>query len=303
MEIAATCHEQPSRQLSDALAAACADAGMVPDGARLLRMHSNTVFYLPASNAVARINTGLDGPNRVVTSLTATRWLAGQGFPTVRPKVSRPVVHDGVVVSFWEYEETVKVGRSPTELAELLLELHSYEGVSLDLPPMPNPVLGTAQALQEHPDAFDGDDREWLAAEISACGERWDAMGFALPAGLIHGDAHPNNLLHTRRGTLLGDWDHVGYGPREWDLVQAVYFHRRFPAPGDDLGAAGRVYAWDLRSWPGVNDLVGIREVSGLGSYIRTAAAKPFARTELAHRIKTLRERDTAAPWNSPSRS
>jgi hypothetical protein len=276
---------------------------MVPDGARLLRMHSNTVFYLPASNAVARINAGLDGSNRVAASLAATRWLARQGFPTVRPKVNRPVVHDGVVVSFWEYEETVESGRSLTALAELLRELHSYGDVSLDLSSMPNPVLGTAQALQEHPGAFDRDDRDWLANEISACGQRWDAMRFPRPAGLIHGDAHPNNLLYTRRGVLLGDWDHVGYGPREWDLVQAVYFHSRFPAPGDDLDAAARVYGWDLRTWPGVNDLVGIREVSGLGAYIRTAAAKPFARTELAYRITTLREHDTTAPWNSPSPS
>jgi aminoglycoside phosphotransferase (APT) family kinase protein len=128
-------------------------------------------------------------------------------------------------------------------------------------------------------------------------------MRFALPAGLIHGDAHPNNLLYTRHGTLLGDWDHVSYGPREWDLVQALYFHRRFPAPADDLDAAAHAYGWDLHTWPGANELVGIREISGLGSYIRTAAAKPSARTELAYRIKTLREHDTTAPWNSPSRS
>ena len=53
----------------------------------------------------------------------------------------------------------------------------------------------------------------------------------------------------------------------------------------------------------GVGDLIDIREVSGLGSYIRTAAAKPHARAELAYRIKILRERDITARCNSPSRS
>jgi len=43
--------------------------------------------------------------------------------------------------------------------------------------------------------------------------------------------------------------------------------------------------------------------IVGLGSYIRTATAKPQARAELAYRIKTLREHDIAVPWNSPSRS
>ena len=291
------------RQVTDALASACAETGLVAVGARLMRMHSNTVFYLPASNAVARINSGIDGARRVAASLTATQWLAQQGFPTVRPKVNRVVVHNGLVVSFWEYEQTVTAGRSLTALAGLLRALHSFRDVALDLPSMPSPLRGVARALHDHPEAFDGNDRAWLSNEISDCQQRWAGIKFILPAGLIHGDAHPNNLLYTKHGVLLGDWDHVGYGPREWDLVQAVYFHRRFPVPGDDLDGAARVYGWDLRGWPGADDLIGIREVSGLGSYIRTAAAKPDARAELAYRIMTLRERDITAPWNSPSRS
>jgi hypothetical protein len=42
-------------QMTDALAAACAETGMTATGARLLHVHSNTVLYLPASNAVARV--------------------------------------------------------------------------------------------------------------------------------------------------------------------------------------------------------------------------------------------------------
>lgn len=291
------------QQITDALAIACAKAGLAGAGARLMRVHSNTVFYLPSSNAVARINSGTDGARRVAASLTATQWLARQGFPTVRPRASRPVVHGELVVSFWEYEQTVPSGRSLPALAELLRTLHSFRDVPLDLPSMPSPLHGVAQALHDHPEAFDGSDRAWLSDEISDCQRRWAEMRFVLAAGLIHGDAHPNNMLYTQHGVLLGDWDHVGYGPREWDLVQAVYFHRRFPSPDDDLDTAARVYGWDLRTWPGADDLVSIREVSGLGSYIRTAAAKPDARAELAYRIKTLRERDITAPWNSPSRS
>jgi aminoglycoside phosphotransferase (APT) family kinase protein len=289
--------------VTDALSVACSAAGITAAGARLLRMHSNTVFYLPASNAVARVNSGADAEKRVTASLAVTRWLARRGFPTVRPKADRAVVHDGLVVSFWEFEETVTAGRSPAALARLLRELHAITHVDIDLPPMPAPLRSVTQALEANPDALDENDRAWLSQEISGCERRWAAMRFVLPAGLVHGDAHPNNLLHARRGVLLADWDHVGYGPREWDLVQALYFHRRFPAPGDDPDAGARAYGWDLRSWPGADDLIGIREVSGLGSYIRTAAAKPSARAELTYRIKTLREHDTTAPWNSPSRS
>jgi hypothetical protein len=292
-----------STPVTDALMAACAETGLIAAGARLLRVHSNTVFHLPASNAVARINAGADGAERVRASLRATRWLSENGLGTVRPKVDQAVVVDGIVVSFWDYEETITADRSLAALARLLKTLHAYRDAGLALPSMGNPVCSTAQAIDDWPEAFDGDDRDWLTDEIRACGQRWESMRFVLPSGLVHGDAHPNNLLYTPRGVLLGDWDHVGYGPREWDLVQAFYFHRRFPVPSDDLDAAVHAYGWDLRTWPEIDALVSIREISGLGSYIRTAAAKPQARAELAHRIKTLREHDTTTPWNSPSRS
>lgn len=304
MNTSTTSDGPPSQQVTDALIFACSETGLDAAGARLLRIHSNTVFYLPASRSVARINSSVDGVRRVTASLTATEWLARQGFPTVRPKVNRPVVYGDLVISFWEYEETVDASRSLVALAGLLRELHSYPSMAFGLPSMPNPLRSVTRALDDHPGAFDGDDCAWLADEVSACKQRWAGMSFVLPTGLVHGDAHPNNLLYTRCGPLLGDWDHVGYGPREWDLIQAFYFHRRFPAPEeDDLDKAANAYGWDLRTWPGMNDLIGVREVSGLGSYIRTASAKLQARAELAYRIKTLREQDITAPWNSPSRS
>lgn len=291
-------------QISDALQIACSVAGLDASGARLVRMHSNTVFYLPASDAVARITgSGPDTAERIAASLMATDWLAKRAFPAVRPKFDQAIEHDGMIVSFWEYEETVPAERSLPALARLLRELHAITDVGLNLPVMPSPLSGVARAVDSHPEAFDGNDREWLAHAIGECERRWSQMSAELPYGLIHGDAHPNNVLYTEVGALLGDWDHVSYGPREWDLVQSLYFHRRFPVPADDLDSAAEVYGWDLRTWSGADDLVAVREVSGLGSYIRTAAAKPGARVELGYRIKTLRGGDMTAEWNSPSRS
>jgi thiamine kinase-like enzyme len=61
-------------------------------------------------------------------------------------------------------------------------------------------------------------------------------MNFAVPAGLIHGDAHGGNLMRAESGEIiLGDWDHVADGPREWDLIQIHYIRRRF-GRGTDQG-------------------------------------------------------------------
>lgn len=100
---------------------------------------------------------------------------------------------------------------------------------------------------------------------------------------------------------MLGDWDHVAVGPREWDLAQVFYTSQRLGYPAQqDVERFGAAYGWDPRDWPGLATLVTIREVSGLGTYIRNAPTQPFSRRELAMRIATLQVGDHSARWNRP---
>lgn len=283
-----------------ALSAACNQVGLDSSQARLMRLHSNTVIHLPNEETVARLALQ-EAATGVAASLAVTERLGRLGFPTVRPRVDRVVRAEGLVISFWVYVETFPTAGKPGELAGLLKTLHRVDGADLPLTTMKSPLRGVSRALNEHPNALDDPDRAWLTREVARCEGLWDEMTFALPPGLIHGDAHPNNLLHTIGGAVIGDWDHVAHGPREWDLVQELYFARRFPTDNDNLDAAARTYGWDLRDWPRHEDLIAVREISGLGAYIRTSALKPPARTELAHRIATLREHATDARWKSPS--
>lgn len=275
-------------------------AGLDSSRAQLMRLHSNTVIHLPNEDTVARLAVD-EAAAGVAASLAVTEHLAQVGFPTVRPRVAQVVCAEGLVVSFWVYVETVAKPADPGGLAALLRTLHSTDLAELPLPAMASPLGGVGRALTRHPEALDERDRVWLTDEVARCEALWENMLFRLPRGPIHGDSHPNNLLHTVRGSVLGDWDHVSRGPREWDLVQEVYFARRFPTNHDDLDAAACSYGWDFRNWPSAEDLVAIREVSGLGAYIRTAAMRPAARAEVAYRIETLREGRISARWNPPS--
>ena len=100
---------------------------------------------------------------------------------------------------------------------------------------------------------------------------------------------------------ILGDWDHVAIGPREWDLIQIHFIHRRFGSTTEhDLDSFAAAYGWDIRDWPGLGALIAVREITGLSAHIRTAPGKPFTREQLIYRLDTLRRDDVTARWESP---
>jgi Ser/Thr protein kinase RdoA (MazF antagonist) len=290
-------------QLHGALSTACASIGVDADGARLLRLHSNAVFHLPDRGLIVRISTSPEAHRRIAVSLAVTAWLAEQGFPTIVPAHPHPVQAGQFLASFWHYVEITDADRTAAQLASILRGLHAMAAPPFDLPgmDMPRALKSAAETVLAHPEAFANGDERFLADRIADLKQQWGNLRFALPWGLIHGDAHPNNLLPTTGArVLIGDWDSTCLGPREWDLVQPHYFHRRFATTKDDIDQAARVYSWDVRDWAGLDTLIAVREITGLGSYIRTAAVKPTTKDELAYRIATLRAEDTQAKWHSP---
>jgi aminoglycoside phosphotransferase (APT) family kinase protein len=293
-------------ELRAVLAAVGQRVNIAVEHAHLLHLHSNAVFALPAAGLVVRIATNPDIFDRVTASLRVTRWLAARGFPCVVPAdvPGQPFVEGGRIVSIWRYVPTVSQPRpTAAELGQLLRTLHNQP--ALPDPPgrFTDPLASITNAIDELPNTLPPTHRRWLASRISQLRAAWRGLEFPHPPGLIHGDAHPGNLMRTPGGqNVLGDWDHVAIGPIEWDLAQIQYTRRRFGRPADDeIDRFATSYGWDLRGWPGLPTLVAIREISGLSPYLRTANSKPFSARELANRLDTLQRQDTTARWNAPS--
>jgi Phosphotransferase enzyme family len=276
------------------------------ENADLLHLHSNAIFALPSAGLLVRIATNPDAFDRVAASLRVTRWLAARGFPCVVPAdiTGQPLLEGGRIVSVWRYVPAVPELR-PTgaDMGRLLRVLHDQPAVPDPPGRLTDPLASMANAVDEMPDALSPSHHRWLTSRISQLRDAWRSMEFPHPVGLIHGDAHPGNLMRTPGGLIvLGDWDHVAIGPREWDLTQVHYTRRRFGQPSEEeIDGFAMAYGWDLRSWPGLPTLVAIREISGLSPYLRTARSKPFSAHELAHRLDTLQRQDNAARWNRPS--
>jgi Ser/Thr protein kinase RdoA (MazF antagonist) len=281
---------------------AAARLGVPVQDARLLHLHSNANYALPSAGLVIRIATspGVLGP--VTASIAVTRWLVGRGFPCTAPADigDQPFAIAGYVVSVWRYVPIADTS-APTsaEMGDILRVLHAQDDPPYPLPSFNDPFVSVAAAISQVPDAMSPPSRSWLENRITALRRQWSELDFPRPAGLIHGDAHIGNLIRAASGqAILGDWDHIATGPREWDLAQIHYMDRRFGRAGKDgTSTFATAYGWDIRTWPGLESLIAIREITGLAPYIRTARDRPSYRQQLAYRLHTLQSGDKQARW------
>jgi hypothetical protein len=277
--------------------------GVPVHDAKLLRLHGNASYALPSAGLVIRIavNPQVLGP--VTAAIAVTRWLADRGFPCTVPADidDQPFVIAGCVVSAWRYLPTVGTP-APTsaEMGNILHELHAQGDPPYPLPEFGDPLASVTAAIRDSPDAMSPASLSWLQERITQLRRQWFTLDFPRAAGLIHGDAHIGNLMRAASGqAVLGDWDHVATGPREWDLAQIHYMDRRFGRAGENgIDAFTAAYGWDIRTWPGLDTLVAIREIWGLRPYIRTARDRPSYSQQLAFRLHSLQSGDTQARWN-----
>jgi Ser/Thr protein kinase RdoA (MazF antagonist) len=98
-----------------------------------------------------------------------------------------------------------------------------------------------------------GDDRAWMTGEMGRLQTEYASLDFALPQGVIHGDANVGNVLRDDHGKpVVIDLDDFATGPREWDLIQTAIYYERFGwHTREEYETFTRVYGYDLLQWPG----------------------------------------------------
>ena len=310
------------RLIRHGLAAAVALVGRLESSARepaVLSNRGNLLVHFPAAALVARVATLTAWTRRepfqwLAREVAVARYVAGRGGPVVPPAHGvdpGPHWQDGFAISLWEHvapaapaarssgarssgarssaglPSAVAPGPpSPRECGALLARFHA---IARDCPA----ELGyLSPATEQVSDALAVIERERLAgaatiarlraAHARALDDVGRAAGEAEPI-VLHGDAHPGNLLRAgqgggRRGWAWVDLEETSRGPAGWDLATLT-------ARYDEAGgrAALRAYASELAA------------ASGLAAAARAAAA-PIP--ELAALAPFRRARDLeAAVW------
>jgi aminoglycoside phosphotransferase (APT) family kinase protein len=288
----------------DSLAQVCAEFGLNDSDARLLHHRSNAVYLLPQEQVVVRLApaTALRR-ERAATAITVTRWLCTQSDRIALPPVpgDQPIVAGAAVATFWPYQSSAR-RPSLENLAGPLRRLHV-----LPAPPFSMPVYKPLHRLDEALEIDSGrerpvlsaDDRTWLTACAHKLQGAFASTDFPLGFGLVHADAHTENLVRHQDDWVLIDWDQACLGPRELDLLAGAPDH--FHEPEMDRVAFLTAYGYNLTRWSSWTLLRDISELHSLASYIRLAAVKRAAQEELARRVRSLRSGDRSVRWRAVS--
>jgi aminoglycoside phosphotransferase (APT) family kinase protein len=281
------------------LAGACAVAGLDPGGARLLRLGSNAVYRL-AGPVVARIARPGAGTETAQRTVAVARWLESAGYPAVRAiGVDQPVMADDHAVTFWEaVSDDGNQYATIAQVAEVIARLHALTApATLRLPelrPFENAEQRIASSGWLRPD-----DQDFMTSELATLQAAYSRLEFALPHGVIHGDASIGNVLSDPGGhPVVIDLDDFATGPREWDLIQTAIYYDRFGwHTREEYETFTKVYGYDIMRWPGYPVLADIREFIMATWIIQKAAESEKMSAEARKRVDALRTGASRRDW------
>lgn len=278
---------------------ACAATGLSADGARLLRLGSNAVYRL-AAPVVARIARPDADPETARRTVAVARWLQAADYPAVRAiDVDQPVMIDGHAVTFWEAishdgDEYATI----VQVAEVIAQLHKLTAPeSLYLPKL-EPFENAGHRIADS-EWLSSDDREYMTSELARLQGEYAQLDFALPPGVIHGDANIGNVLCDERGNpVVIDLDGFAIGPREWDLIQtALYFDHYDWHTRGEYRTFTSAYGYDIMQWPGYPVLASVREFILVTWIIQKAAESEKTSGEARKRVDALKNGASRKNW------
>jgi aminoglycoside phosphotransferase (APT) family kinase protein len=164
-----------------------------------------------------------------------------------------------VIVTLWHYlPQPERIDRLPMAvLGRLLRNLHDLPNPPFALPTVePLARLRSAVAVDagRHAPVLSDSERCFLEERAASLEAAYADLTFPLGLGLIHNDAHIDNLLvdHTSPyGYVLADWEPAGHGPREFDLIFEGAPGNRFGLPEAFRREFKQAYGYDIACWPG----------------------------------------------------
>ncbi|MGH3767798.1 MAG: phosphotransferase family protein [Pseudonocardiaceae bacterium] len=289
-------------QLVSGLRAVCAELGLNPAGARLLRNVNNAVFQLAQDPVVIRLVTLPSYIPRARLAVTAATVFAEHDVPAIRllPGVSQPVQVDHHVATVWQAVAPTGPAPGGLDLANLLRAVHAV--------PLPCRALPRWDPLTDfdnrvrHTTGMAGADRDFLLCRSAELSVAVADLTFALPTAVLHGDAHLGNVIPGPDRPVLCDFDSCAVGPPEWDLTPVAVGNVRFSRPASHQRDFVTAYGFDVRDWDGFEIMQGIRDLKLIAGVFPRTGSSPTVQAEFDRRMASLRAGRRCERWRTVRR-
>lgn len=291
-----------SSEAAHACEIACRAVGLDGRGATLERLGHNAIYQISRSPVIVRVARGSQEWSRAEREVCVAGWLAEAGVPGARlwdeDGIKQPVEALGRPVTFWEALASDAPKPKARDLGQLLARLHQVEGTPrCELPPF-GPLGEVAARINKAVDV-PADLRRVALEHCERLDAAYGSLAFALPAGVIHGDAYLGNVLRRDGEAVLIDFETFAVGPREWDLVPVAVARRRLGLPQDEWDGFVEAYRFDIEAWPGFDVLAGMRELMMTGWLMQLVGDRSEVLPELRTRIESIDEGDHDRQWHA----
>lgn len=288
------------------LLAVCAQVGLNPAAASLMRLGENAVYLLPREATVVRIARSMHSIDDVRKEMRVARWLEMEDYPAVRAldiagSADSPLVVDEHPVSFWKQVRTTSGVPTSADLGQLLRRLHELKIPDWLRLPLFDPFAKVERRLLSAPRIVDDGEIRFLSDLYERLRAEFVALEFQFPFGPVHGDAHHGNLLYAETGdVVMLDFEAFCFGPREWDLSLSAAYRYGFDwideAEYESFVAA---YGFDVSCWPGFPVLRQIRELGMTTWLMQLIEADKRIEEEFSQRISDLTTGEIPRRWRA----
>jgi len=266
-------------------------AGIDVSDAKLLRVRSSVHVELPQAGVVARVEAS--GAERLADrQVRVARLLADRNAPVarlIRPELQPYLVEDGAV-TLWQRLERV-AGPNLAALGQAVRALHDATRSSLP-PDLPScDPLHLVHGYLRRPSPWSGsDDSQELRRRADALTVEWQLAARDDPLGrvIVHGDAHPDNAIVTKKGLVLLDLEDAGEGPASWDFAALKVGVKRYGVPPEDYRAFATGYGSEPDAWEGHAVMCRVYELEVTAWAMRCSADSPLMAEEASVRVATV---------------
>lgn len=290
------CRDQ---RLTAGLRAICAELGLDPFGARLLRNVNNAVFQLDRDPVVIRLVTLPSYIPRAKLAVAAATVFAEHDVPAIRllPGVAQPVQVGEYVATVWQAVAPTGPVPGGADLATLLRAVHAVPLPCRALPGW-NPLVDFDNRVR-HTTTMAAVDRDFLLYRSAKLAAAAAELTFALPSAVLHGDAHLGNVIPGPDRPVLCDFDSCAVGPAEWDLTPIAVSSVRFSRPPAHQHDFVKTYGFDVRDWDGFEVMHGIRDLKLITGVFPGAVTPPTVQAEFDRRMTSLRAGRRFERWET----